>query len=284
MHYASLEPSPGGWPGRWYALSDVPETIDLLIIDGPPWTIHPQVRGAAEVLFDRLSPGAIVLLDDAARPGERMVARRWAANWPGMTFARAGGSTKGTLMGRKLPSADVLAFSAKPQRAAMPRWKRVASVAALLALGWLGNDLARDLTQPVQAASFIDEADASAEASLVRQQMASQVESLVLDRAEIRRMTGLELPTLPAGWTVADVQLYPSDQGMALTLSLVSPQGHPMALFATRAETPAEQLPLLDRREGRALAYWEAGPFAYALSGEQVPAIVLAHAAELAGS
>ena len=114
MRYAPLEPSPGGWPGRWYALSDLPETIDLLIIDGPPWTIHPHVRGAAEVLFDRLSPGAIVLLDDASRPGERVIARRWAAKWPDIAFARVGGSTKGTLMGRKRQSAEAIAAKSPP--------------------------------------------------------------------------------------------------------------------------------------------------------------------------
>jgi hypothetical protein len=59
----------GQWPGRWYDLPGLPDRIDLLIIDGPPWTIHPHVRGAAEALFDRLSPGGMVLLDDASRPG-----------------------------------------------------------------------------------------------------------------------------------------------------------------------------------------------------------------------
>lgn len=102
MHHAPLGPPPGDWPGLWYQLSDLPETIDLLVIDGPPWTLHPQVRGAAEVLFERLSPGGMVLLDDAARPGERLIARRWAKRWPQMTFRRLGGSTKGTLVGRKL--------------------------------------------------------------------------------------------------------------------------------------------------------------------------------------
>lgn len=101
LHHAPLGPPPAGWPGLWYQLSDLPETIDLLVIDGPPWTLHPQVRGAAEVLFERLSPGGMVLLDDAARPGERMIARRWAAKWPQMTFRRMGGSTKGTLQGCK---------------------------------------------------------------------------------------------------------------------------------------------------------------------------------------
>jgi predicted O-methyltransferase YrrM len=101
LHHAPLEASPAGWPGQWYGLRDLPQTIDLLIIDGPPWAIHPHVRGAAEVLFDRLAPGAVVLLDDAARPGERVIAERWARSWPGIHFTRLGGSTKGTLVGRR---------------------------------------------------------------------------------------------------------------------------------------------------------------------------------------
>lgn len=91
-----------GWPGRWYDLQDLPEAIDLLIIDGPPWAVHPYVRGAAESLFDRLSPEALILLDDAARPGERIVARRWRKLHPDIVFDRLPGSTKGTLIGRKL--------------------------------------------------------------------------------------------------------------------------------------------------------------------------------------
>ena len=54
-----------------YQLSDVPTDIDLLIVDGPPWAIHPYVRGAAASLFARIRPGGRVLLDDAARPGEQ---------------------------------------------------------------------------------------------------------------------------------------------------------------------------------------------------------------------
>jgi len=288
LHHAPLEPAAEGssnrFPGSWYAVSELPEVIDLLIIDGPPWTVHPLVRGGAEVLFDRLSPGAMVLLDDASRPGERVVARRWAENWPDMRFERHGGSTKGTLVGRKLPTADVLAFPRSHSHRPTRSWRRAASVAALLALGWFAHDVAGDLSQPAQAASFIEEADASAEASLMRQQMSSQVESVMLDRAEIGRVAGLALPFLPADWRVVDVQLFPSDTGSALTVSLQTPDGEALALYATRAETPAEALPLLERREGRSLAYWEQGPMAYALSGEIAPAQVLELAAKLAGT
>jgi len=102
VRWAPLAVGISDWPGRWYELHDLPEQIDLLIIDGPPWAIHPFVRGAAEVLFDRLSPGGVVLLDDAARPGERIVARRWRKARPDMRFDRVRGSTKGTLVGRRL--------------------------------------------------------------------------------------------------------------------------------------------------------------------------------------
>lgn len=101
LRHAPLDARVAGWPGRWYRLDNIPARIDLLIIDGPPWTEHPFVRGAAETLFDRLSPGAMVLLDDAARPGERIVARRWRRRWPDIGFALVHGGTKGTLIGHK---------------------------------------------------------------------------------------------------------------------------------------------------------------------------------------
>lgn len=102
MRHAPLETRIPGWPGRWYDLHGMPDTIDLLIIDGPPWAVHPYVRGAADALFDRLSPGGIILLDDAARPGERVVAQRWRERHPDIFFERLSGGTKGTLAGRKM--------------------------------------------------------------------------------------------------------------------------------------------------------------------------------------
>src|ERR1700741_4514927 len=52
-----LMPSPDGWPGLSYDHARLPDGIDLLVIDGPPWTIHPFTRGSAETLFDRITPG-----------------------------------------------------------------------------------------------------------------------------------------------------------------------------------------------------------------------------------
>lgn len=100
FHHAPLGDPPAGWPGHWYQLKHLPARIDLIVIDGPPWAIHPFVRGAAETLFDRLSPGGMILLDDAARPGERIVARNWKRRWPKIEFVLDTNGTKGTLIGR----------------------------------------------------------------------------------------------------------------------------------------------------------------------------------------
>ena len=69
IRHAPLGAPPAGWPGHWYQLSDVPNEIDLLIVDGPPWAIHPHVRGAASSLFSHIRPGGRVLLDVGQRHG-----------------------------------------------------------------------------------------------------------------------------------------------------------------------------------------------------------------------
>ncbi|MFM7348560.1 MAG: class I SAM-dependent methyltransferase [Erythrobacter sp.] len=89
------------WPGLWYGLSELPGSIDLLVIDGPPWAVHPFARGMAERLFPLIAPGGTVLLDDAARPGERYVARRWKQNWPDFDWHYEGAGTKGLLVGKR---------------------------------------------------------------------------------------------------------------------------------------------------------------------------------------
>jgi len=101
FHHAPLGQRDVRWPGLWYNLTAVPGSIDLLVIDGPPWAVHPFARGMAERLFPLIAPGGMVLLDDAARPGERYVAHRWKKAWPEFDFHYENGGTKGTLVGRR---------------------------------------------------------------------------------------------------------------------------------------------------------------------------------------
>jgi predicted O-methyltransferase YrrM len=102
LRHAPLIAQPSQWSQVWYDLTGVPASIDLLVIDGPPWALGPFGRGQAEVLFDRVCVGGIILLDDAARPGERVVARQWRKRWPQFDFRLDRSGAKGTLIGRRL--------------------------------------------------------------------------------------------------------------------------------------------------------------------------------------
>ena len=101
LRHAPLVEDPTSWSHLWYQLPGAPAEIDLLVIDGPPWALNPFIRGRAEVLFDRIRPGGMVLLDDAARPGERVVAMRWKRDWPMFRWNLLPGA-KGTLLGERL--------------------------------------------------------------------------------------------------------------------------------------------------------------------------------------
>jgi predicted O-methyltransferase YrrM len=74
--------------GSWYAeeaLDRLRQPIDLLLIDGPPAPEGALERSrvpALHVLWERLAPGAVVILDDADRPGERWALGRWEAEFP----------------------------------------------------------------------------------------------------------------------------------------------------------------------------------------------------------
>jgi hypothetical protein len=84
------------------------DPIDLLLVDGPPAYAagHALARyPALPVLGDRLASGATVVLDDAERPGEQEVLRRWEretgldfdrrAGRAGVAVARTGGAVTG---------------------------------------------------------------------------------------------------------------------------------------------------------------------------------------------
>lgn len=281
LHHAPLTAEDADWPGRWYALHDVPQQIDLIIIDGPPWSVHPLVRGHADSLFARLAPGGVVLLDDAARPGERIVARRWRRRWPHIDFRLMHDGTKGTLVGRRRDMSVPVAND----NVAAQGWRnlgRVAAISALLATGWIARGALGEFPQSAQAATFLDEAAASHRAGLLRQQMASQVESATLNDAEIQRSTGIVLPRLPANWRVTDVQLFPTPDSPAIAIALVTEKGEHLSFFADRAETPAEGRPLIARRSSDMIAYWEAGDMAYALTGRADTRRIMALAARIA--
>lgn len=98
VRHAPLVAHDGQWASLWYDLHGIPDCIDLLLIDGPPWALGPTIREGASRLFSRVPVGGIVMLDDAARPGERLVARNWRRDWPQFDWTLMPG-IKGTLVG-----------------------------------------------------------------------------------------------------------------------------------------------------------------------------------------
>lgn len=67
----------------WYDVeSSTLPSFSLVVCDGPPKRTRGGRFGLLPVLGDRLATGCVVLLDDAARPEEREVMARWAANRP----------------------------------------------------------------------------------------------------------------------------------------------------------------------------------------------------------
>jgi predicted O-methyltransferase YrrM len=82
----------------WYGLAglaEVPDEVDLLVVDGPPACEpgHGTRRALALPRFaERLVVGATVILDDISRPGERQVIASWEAStdWRFVVYERAG--------------------------------------------------------------------------------------------------------------------------------------------------------------------------------------------------
>ena len=72
---------------RWYDVDRLKSVVevDLLLVDGPPGIPRRLSRyPALPLLHERLSPGACVVLDDAARKDERRILTRWQAEYPAL--------------------------------------------------------------------------------------------------------------------------------------------------------------------------------------------------------
>lgn len=78
----------------WYEIADFGEyvqSIDLLVVDGPP---DVQGRGhrahAMEALSGLLSPGAMILVDDTDRRTERSMITSWQSTYPNLSLELEG--------------------------------------------------------------------------------------------------------------------------------------------------------------------------------------------------
>lgn len=74
----------------WYSFENVsiePSSVDLLVVDGPPGNLAPYARfPAVPLLWGLLSPNCAILLDDANRPQEQEIIKRWLDAYEDLTW------------------------------------------------------------------------------------------------------------------------------------------------------------------------------------------------------
>jgi len=119
--------SVGGEPPFYQYTMDVPP-IDLLVIDGPPGTLHPMARYGAKTLFKDLSPDSTIFLDDQKRPGEIMVRDAWKFDYERLGF--------------RFEDLDTVRGTCKITRAAKVKPRVLVSVPSLM---WIHRDMFRPL-------------------------------------------------------------------------------------------------------------------------------------------
>ncbi|GJD36038.1 anti-sigma factor family protein [Methylobacterium aerolatum] len=164
------------------------------------------------------------------------------------------------------------------------RLKRAAAIAVMVGAGWLAHDEIGSFGVPGTMASTIDASlldDARQARTVARLRAATAGDGITYDRERLRRVTGVELPPLPEGWNVRDLQVFPSRHGTGIEVTFDADLLGEVSLFATRADGRSGPAMLGDTAEGRVLA-WSADGNAYAVSGPKGDA-VLQRAAGLLG-
>jgi anti-sigma factor RsiW len=232
----------------------------------------PRRLAVEEHLARHPEAAARVLADLSLRTALRLAQEPVGAVPPALEEAA---QRLGRRLGRRLASRSPLAG-----------W-RLPIAAAVLGVAALGGSLLgrpTPRTAPAQAAApaFVADAVMSYRTGLLRVAMPSQPESLLFDPGDIRRYTSIRVPTLPDGWRVRDVQVFPSGEGPALQLMVRTPDGRTVSVFAVRSPQYAPARPTTIRRAGASVAYWRHGDMAYALTGLQRPEALDVAAEDLA--
>lgn len=161
-------------------------------------------------------------------------------------------------------------------------FRRVAAVAMLVSAGWFANSSLgmREVIASVHPPAFVHQAVRAHQTALIREGMVSQTGSEIYDRDEIRGATAISMPSLPRGWRVVDVQIFPSEFGPSVETSIMTDDGSRISLFAVRpGHFAVEKVQDLTIDKAGA-AWWQLGDVAYAVVSN-TPETGLADEAEL---
>lgn len=149
--------------------------------------------------------------------------------------------------------------------------RRVAPIAAavvLFAAGWTGH-VAWQATGPAGAPPLV-EAALDAQAALeLRHWMVSQPESTELNAQEIVAALGIDLPPLPADWTVRDVQVVATPERPAIAIAMSAPDlGQILLMAVARSADDVQDPPTAFEYQGRTIALFEQGRSSFVLVDE----------------
>lgn len=153
------------------------------------------------------------------------------------------------------------------------RVRPLLAASVLISLGWLAHGQTGSPT--VLASSAVpDYVEAAVEAHHItelRALMHSQIQGTEYDPAELLARTELRLPPLPSGWTITDVQVYPSDYGPSVEVAIKTSEFGVISLFAAKPGRFLMMPPRTNYVQDTTTAYWQLGDVAYALvsTGQQ---------------
>lgn len=184
-------------------------------------------------------------VDNQLDPWQRVAVEEWLASHPAdAAQVMSGIHHRNQLrLALSMPATapDDLRTARRLDRAIARRWLGLglpsAAIAATLAALWLalGPVGLREGIASTPPPAFVKSALAARDASDLRLAMLSQPEAPDVDLAEIRALTGLVMPQLPADWVALDVQVFPSLQGPGVEMILNTPEHGRLSLFVVRA-------------------------------------------------
>jgi anti-sigma factor RsiW len=159
-----------------------------------------------------------------------------------------------------------------------------AAAVALFACGWSAQSFfaePRTLTQSANVAGLFESALDAQDAVRVRLSLSDELGPMPRDAAEIAKRLGIELPDLPAGWTIRATQVVATPDRPGLVIVIDTPDLGEITLFsvlrtADGPDNPTETM----TRNSNVLAFFEKDRAAYVLVDNRGTADALRRSAE----
>lgn len=154
------------------------------------------------------------------------------------------------------------------------RLRPVVAASLLLMAGWLAHGQFGEASFAHASSAIPEYVTAAVEAhrtTNLRARMDSQPEVTDYDPAELLAETAIRMPALPVGWTVTDVQVYPSHFGPSVEIAVDAGELGSVSLFAARPGQFVVMRPSTKHVDGTTTAYWQFGDIAYALVASAAP-------------